>query len=238
MDKHIGTIRSKANNMLTKKDGTGHIDYPTIAEVNIKKFLKGKQSYFHSIQLWEIAKELFPSIVEEMNQLSQELEVPISEVDTLYLESFRPKVYDASTCEAIVQWQFEKANGFERLPVTSDEDRIYKIDTRALFKENQTLLQVQVKKKPTFLFEEHEIDYREKLTKDLRRCETKFGRKPEVIFIDFDEFNKNKRHAYWKDEDGTTHRISFPGGLARNKNAESLFSQLFNIMINQKKYQK
>lgn len=229
----IENIESFARkNIITKENGTGHIDYKVISSINIKKFLEGRQSYFSSYELWNIAKEKFPSIVDEMEKVEKDSGVSIDKIDRIYYEIFVPRFYDASICEGIIIWNFERAFNFIPLPVTDDEDRKKKIDTRALYTPLNQLIQAQVKKKP----KEFTDEWWKKTNRNLDKAEKFYKKRPELFLVEFDEDKSKRRFIHWRDENGVWWSLEFTGSFGRNDNFHKSFGLLLGQVISQKKY--
>ena len=233
--KSVVEIRNFArNNMLTKKDknSIGHIDYKVISKVNIDKFMEPMKTYYSSYELWTIAKEMFPSIVEEMKNIQRKTGMQWKDIDRIYLEEFSVCCYDGSICEAISTWFVKYAPGFVLIPVSDDDDRNFGIDVRALCLRNNQLIQIQVKKKPPVFTN----DWWREVDDKLDKAQKKFVIRPDVFVIDFDEVNRMKRSLTWYDRYNRPTTVSFPKSFGRSQHFQKQFNELIDLMSRQEKY--
>ncbi|MED4261988.1 hypothetical protein [Priestia aryabhattai] len=231
---NIGELRhSIKQNLIKKQDGTGIIDLKEIHPININKFLDREKKYFNSYELWLKTKEIYKDELEnEIRYNMEKFNLPYDFVEREFIEAFRPPVYDGSMCEAISLWNIRDSKGWLLFPVSKEEDRKFKIDIRAFYVPRQKLVHFQIKKYRENLPKEEW----EKIQEDLKTAEKKYGKRPELIFIEFDETDKSKRNLMWTDENGEKYIIPFKGTFGRGRNFQLAFENLLEKIISQNKY--
>lgn len=220
------------NNLLTKANGSGIIDYTEVSQDYIDYFNSGDTTYWNPSQFWEHALNKYSDKFEKefKRVLNKYPDTSIGKIKQAYINSFRVRIFNGSLLEAIVVYLIKNSKKYNFVDVTEDEDRIHKFDMRVEKIGTSYVARLQVKKfKDRSTLEENiklwEYD-KEKAGKYL-------GVYPEYIFIKFSNAYEAERKIMWNNKQNITRTIDFKNTYCRSQRYLDSFEAILDEMFDQ-----